>query len=120
MPRKANPTIGTVTCPHSGAVSAVRKDAGDRLYYVTPLGKCTLYTELGQEWILENAHIWTQGPPTGTPDWIARGRASPPQITPDPTPIVEPTVDQVPEPDLETREPDPDPDDDEPVTALGF
>ena len=130
MPRvPRNPNIGTVNCPISGGVAAVRKDKSGRKYFVSPAGTITPSTELGQDWLIENAIIWgADGPPPGTPDWVLNGKAGPPekhesaprtadQVAPAPItsmPPAPPTSEPGPDPD-----PDPDPpDDDDDVTAF--
>lgn len=124
MARKPNASIGTVSCPITGELAAVRKERGGRLYYVSAAGKITPYTEVGQRWMLEHATLWTAGPPVGTPDWIADNRPSPPNpsnrvgSTPQPVPETDP------DPPAPNPDPDPEPtrddDDDSPMSVFGF
>lgn len=57
---QANPDIGTITCPFTGAVAAVRRyRTGQRLaYFHSPAGKIAPNLPEGQKYILDNAEFW--------------------------------------------------------------
>lgn len=72
----ATENIGTVTCPHTGALSPVRQNATGAYYYISPAGCFTLNKD--SDWIEQNADFWTDGPPADVPEWIALHKARPP------------------------------------------
>lgn len=75
----ANETIGMVECPLSGELAAVRKDKRGAFYYISIAGRIAPSADFGQEWFLEHATIWGDGPPPDDcPDWIAQGKSYPP------------------------------------------
>ncbi|RTR33517.1 hypothetical protein [Shewanella atlantica] len=72
MARKPkNPDIGEIKCPFTGEIAPVRKDCNGKLYYVGKAGMIKPNLPEGQNWMLDNASIWTGGvrpvPVTETP-----------------------------------------------------
>ncbi|GAB1110715.1 MAG: hypothetical protein SwBeaMacB_13510 [Shewanella algae] len=61
MARKPkNPDIGEITCPICGEVAPVRRDSNGKLYYISSAGMIKPNLPGGQDWMLENANIWSK------------------------------------------------------------
>ena len=62
MPRNPiNPDIGEIQCPMCCKLAPVRKDRNGKLYYVSDAGMIKPNMPEGQNWLLENAVIWSHG-----------------------------------------------------------
>ena len=62
MARKPkNEDIGTINCPICGDLAPVRRDCNGKLYYVGKAGMIKPNMPAGQDWMLENADIWSRG-----------------------------------------------------------
>jgi hypothetical protein len=73
MPRRPLPTIGIVKCAHCGEIAAVRKGAGEQLYYVCGCGgpyRAHAYVEQHATMFGADGSM-----PDNTPEWIQRGLA---------------------------------------------
>ncbi|MCL1038037.1 hypothetical protein L2750_12845 [Shewanella submarina] len=71
MPKKPiNPDIGEVTCVFTGETAPVRRDKNGNLYYVSSAGMIKPNLSDGQDWMLENCHIFgaAEHAPKVTPD----------------------------------------------------
>lgn len=62
MARKPkNPDIGEIRCQITGEMAPVRRDCNGKLYYLSRAGMIKPNMPAGQEWMLENARIFSPG-----------------------------------------------------------
>lgn len=59
--KQINPDIGEIKCAFTGDVAPVRKDSAGKLYYLSKAGMIKPNMPEGQNWMLENATLWTGG-----------------------------------------------------------
>lgn len=60
MARKPkNEDIGEILCPFCNEKAPVRRDCNGKLYYVSKAGMIKPNLPTGQDWMLENAVIWS-------------------------------------------------------------
>lgn len=55
----ANETIGRIFCPLVKKMADVRRDKRGKFYYVSEAGLITPKSPAGQEWMLENAELFS-------------------------------------------------------------
>lgn len=59
--KQVNPDIGEIKCAFTGDLAPVRKDSAGKLYYLSKAGMIKPNLPNGQDWMLENATLWTGG-----------------------------------------------------------